>query len=944
MVYDSAAWIVGKEPVYATHELAQVISIVPARALFMLSLYANYALTGMDPYYFRLTNTAILAGAGLAQAWLILVLLEVPGLRVPGTPNEKRAIALFFGLLFVTHPLQSYVVLYDWQREAIMACLFYFSALAVYLGVRSGRFYNEGLGYILAAVLFFAGLQSKENLVTLPIIMFLAEIVLFRQNFKQLLNRSLMIALLTVPPLAAYVLMANSFFGPESQVSEGMIERLLGQYSYGGVSLVQVLLTEPRVFFSYLLMMVAPVPQFLEFIRAQPISGSLLNPPVTLYALGGLFGLVAVGVALVRRYPIISLGVFFCIISVMPESLMIPNYLFFGYRAILPMAGILMILAYGLATLFAWAAESAQTRVFRPALSAALVFTLICLAAVSFGQARKWSPLNFWKASADRLPPYSEEMERVAYLDIAVNCSLELINAGKFPEAIDLYGKACGILPESEKAISKITEEPERGTAYRAATEKMLKSFADKPDRTSGVLMNLGVALAATGNLPEAIKQYRKAAEIWPYSAVLFVNLGASLEASDKLIEAVQEYEKAIQIDPKLVTGYYCLAAVLKKAGYLPEAVDLYKRAIDVDPRAAISYKNLAMLLEEAGSYQEAANYYRKALELEPNSAEANVNLGRALVVARNLDEATPVLKRAVELDPKMEAARTQLGFALQEQGKMSDAVQEYKKAVELNPYSYIAYNNMGMALKKSGKFSEAAVAFRQAIQIYPELAVVQHNLGSALEQLGRLTEAMDHYRTAVEIDPTMVEARRSLGLALKKSGDLAAAIEEFKSAIDVDPNVAAIHKDLGRTFEEAGELDNALECYRTLVRLDPDSPEANLDVAKCLARNGKHREAIESYRKVVELKPTSVEMLADVSVAMLQSGSIPYAITTLGKALSLNKESADLFKALGLAFAEMKKAPEAAQQFKRALALDPNLSDAKRNLERFEQIDAEER
>ena len=175
---------------------------------------------------------------------------------------------------------------------------------------------------------------------------------------------------------------------------------------------------------------------------------------------------------------------------------MIPNYLFFGYRAILPMAGIVMIVAYGLAVVFAWAAENPQTRVFRPALSTALVFSLICLAAVSFGQARKWSPLNFWKTPADRLPPYSEELERVAYLDIAVNCTLEFDNASKFAEAIDLYGKACGIPPESEKALSKITEEPERGAAYKAATEKMLKNFADKPDRTSGVLMNLGVVLA----------------------------------------------------------------------------------------------------------------------------------------------------------------------------------------------------------------------------------------------------------------------------------------------------------------------------------------------------------------------------------------------------------------------------------------------------------------
>lgn len=943
MVYDSAAWIVGKEQVYATHDLAQVISIVPARALFMLSLYANYALTGMDPYYFRLTNTAILAGAGLALAWLILVILAIPSLRAPGTPVEKLSISLLLGLMFVAHPLQTYVVLYDWQREAIMACLFYFAALAVYLGVRSGRFRNESLGYILTAVLFFAGLQSKENLITLPIMMLVGEIVLFRQSFKELLSRSVMIALLTAPPLAAYVLMANSFFGPESQVSEGMIERLLGQYSYGGVSLAQVLLTEPRVFFSYLLMMVAPLPQWLEFIRAQPISSSLFGTPVTLLALWGLFGLVAAGVALARRYPIISFGIFFCIISVMPESLMIPNYLFFGYRAILPMAGIMMIVAYGLAIVFAVAAERTETRVFRPALSTALVFTLICLAAVSFGQAKRWSPLNFWKTPADRLPPYSEELERVAYLDIAVNSSLEFINASKLAEAIDVYGKACNITPESEKAISKIAEEPERGAAYQAATEKLLKNFADKPDRTSGLLMNLGVVLASIGNIPEAINQYKRAIEIWPYSAIIYVNLGATLEASNNLMEAMQEYEKAILVDPKCVVAYNALAAALKKSRFLPEAIDLYREVVQLEPDSAVAYKNLGLALEEAGEFPDAATQYRKALELDPKSAEAHVNLGRTLRAAVNLDESMVVLKRAVDLDPKLETARTQLGFALQEGGNLPEAIQEYRKAVELDPNSYIAYNNMGIALQKSGNLPEAVAAFRKALHIQPEAAVIHHNLGFALEQLGRISQATDHYRTAVEIDPTMAVARHSLAMALKKSGDLPAAIEEFGSSIDIDPNVAAVHRDLGRTFEEAGELSNALECYRTAVRLDPDSAEANLDLAKCLSKNRKNREAIESYRKVVELKPTSVEILADVSVAMLVSGSIPDAIATLGKALALNKESADLFNALGLAFAEMKKMPEAAQHFKKALALDPNSSEAKRNLERLEKADDKE-
>ncbi|HTY23509.1 MAG TPA: tetratricopeptide repeat protein [Desulfomonilaceae bacterium] len=940
MVYDSAAWIVGKAQVYGSHDLLQIISIVPTRPLFMLSLYLNYVLTGMDPYYFRLLNTAFLAAASLVLAWLILVILELPSLRVPGTRNEKKAVSLFLGLLFVVHPLQSYVVLYDWQREAIMACLFYFSALAVYLGVRSGRFHRENLGYILTPVLFFTGLLSKENLVTLPVIMFMAEVIFFPQSFRQLVSRSLVIALLTLPPLAAYALMAHSFFGPESQVSEGMIERLLGQYSYGGISPAQVLLTEPRVFFSYLLMMLAPVPQFLEFIRAQPVSSSLLTPPVTLFALAGLFGLIAAGAALVRRYPLVSFGILFCIITIMPESLMIPNYLFFGYRAILPMVGIIMIMAYALVVLFSWTSANVHVKAFRPALSTALVFTLIALAAVSFGQARKWNPLQFWKIPADALPPFTAGLERVAYLDIVVNCALELINSGKYAETIDLYGKACSIPSDGEKAISKIAEEPDRGEAFRAATENLLKNFANWPDRTSGVLLNLGVALAASGNLPEAMNQYKKAIEIYPYGATIYLNLGAALEASNKLSEAIQEYAKAVAVEPNHVQAYNTLAAALKRSGDLENAVEAYRVVVGIDPLSAAAYKNLGMALEESDRCSEAVKHYRKALELEPRSAEAHLDLGRALRESDNVQEAITVLRKAVEIDPASEAARTQLGFALQESGYLAEAVQEYKKAVEIDPNSMIAYNNMGMALKKLGNLTEAVAAFRKAVQIHPNLAIAHYNLGSTLEQLGRLGPAIDHYRNAIEINPDIASAHHSLGLALKKSGDLPAAVEEFKNAIDLDSNVAIVHRDLGRTFEEAGELDNALECYRAAARLDPDSAEANLDLAKCLSKTGRSSEAIERYRKVAELKPDSVETLADVSVAMLRAGSIPDAIATLGKALALNKESADLFNALGCAFAEMKRMPEAAEQFRKALATDPNHSGSKQNLERFNRAD----
>ena len=85
---------------------------------------------------------------------------------------------MFLGILFTVHPLQSMVVLYAWQREAIMGCLFYYSALAAYVAVRSERIPLTA-GYGATAVLFLAGMLSKENVATLPVAVMLAEMTLF---------------------------------------------------------------------------------------------------------------------------------------------------------------------------------------------------------------------------------------------------------------------------------------------------------------------------------------------------------------------------------------------------------------------------------------------------------------------------------------------------------------------------------------------------------------------------------------------------------------------------------------------------------------------------------------------------------------------------------------------------------------------------------------------
>ena len=322
-----------------------------------------------------------------------------------------------------------------------MAYLFYFSTLAMYLAVRSGRFRHTVPAYILTAILFLGGLLSKENLATVPVVLGLAEVILFRQGFKDLLKRALIVALITVPPIIGYILVTRYFHGTAGANSWEMFSRIAGYYKYSEQAPLQVVLTESRVLFSYLFMGLAPFFFTPEFVRAETVSTSLLDPPVTLAACSGIIALIAVAVALFRKNPLISFGIVFYLVVLIPECLLIPQYLFFGYRAILPMAGPLLLIGVAILAILQWARAKLSARTFRPAVALASILPVICLAAVTFSSAKSWNALQFWMNPASQLPTYSEKVESVPYLDITLNCMSSLMVSRNYCEAIETLWK-----------------------------------------------------------------------------------------------------------------------------------------------------------------------------------------------------------------------------------------------------------------------------------------------------------------------------------------------------------------------------------------------------------------------------------------------------------------------------------------------------------------------
>ncbi|MCA1962210.1 MAG: tetratricopeptide repeat protein [Desulfomonile sp.] len=918
-VYDGAYFVSSKKTVFESYDVLRVISMVPARPFFLFSFYVNFLLSGLDPFYLRIGNIAITAAGGLALAYLAAMIFSTPGLGLSYSLRVKQAVSGLAGIIFVIHPLQNFVNLYIWQREAALACLFVFTGLAVYVAIRSGRIAGPFIGYVLVSVTFLLGMLSKENVAVLPLLMLMAELSLFRQDFRGLLSRGALIVVTLLPGVIAYLFITWFLHAPHSELEQGIIYRLSVYYAAGGITFAEVVMTQCRVFFSYLFMMLFPFAGDVEFMRAVTVSRSLLNPPETLVAAAGVLAIAALGIALIRRSPVTAFGIGVMIISLLPESLLIPQYLFFGYRAVLPMAGLLLILAFAILPAAEWvSAKSSKVPAAGFAAAAAVMAVLCGLGWVTAERASRWTHISFWTDLADKLPPYSEDVQKIPFLDITANCMSVLAAEGLYQQTVDLFHRiAAGNVREHSTRTGH--------TDAETAIGQFVSTYGDTGGRAGGALISLGVALQQIGRQADAVTAYRKSVELDSRHCDVHITLGVLTEDAGNLEEAIGHYRRAVETDPGSAVAYNCLGNALKKSGKVFEAMQEYAKAIAVAPKAVMGHHNLAIALQETGYLREAIAEYRNALACEPDSADLHHKLGRALAEVGELTEACEHYRKAVSLQPGLAPAKADLALALETTGDLPAALEQYKEAVSTDPNSPIILMFFGRALFSGGRLAEAATVLNRAIALDPAQPASHYLLGLVLERTGSLSQALAHFRTVAELDPGFADGHRHLGLTLCRLGNFEESIRHLKTAELLDPSDQRTCLYLGFALESTGAPAAAAAYYRAALGLKPDFAEAHYGLARTLHAAGNVEEAVGEYYLAILYAPDMVEAHADMAVALLQLNRVAEAIVTLGKALSLNKENTQLFYALGVAYAKMSDNTEAVKYLQKVLDMQPD-------------------
>jgi protein O-mannosyl-transferase len=435
---------------FLRHPLTGTFFIFWARTRIVpyVTLALNLKLGGEDPFAFHVVNFSVHLLATLALFRLSMGLCRTPRLQGTELAANPLLLAVPAAFLFACHPIQVQSVTYVSQRMAAMATMFYLGTVLLYVRARNlqacGTKARTWPAYTGAALLALAAFLSKENTASLPIAIFLTEWVFFGKAMTRpaLLRLAPFLALALSIPIVWWFLTASySAPPPEAGTWAGrhfdhFLATLRKAADPSMASPIDYFLTQCIVIPRYLLLVFLP-------------SGFTVDPDIAvahgfsghvLLGLGFLMLLLAFGIHITRRCPVLGFGILWFFVALSVESSFLPiNDVMAEHRMYLAMPGV----AFAVAALFALSLRRS------PALTTAAGATVVVtLAVLTFARNEVWrSPVSLWQDAVTKSPRKVRPQ---------INLGVALHEKGQLDEAIQHYCEALKIDPENKPAAANI--------------------------------------------------------------------------------------------------------------------------------------------------------------------------------------------------------------------------------------------------------------------------------------------------------------------------------------------------------------------------------------------------------------------------------------------------------------------------------------------------------
>ncbi len=282
---------------------------------------------------------------------------------------------------------------------------------------------------------------------------------------------------------------------------------------------------------------------------------------------------------------------------------------------------------------------------------------------------------------------------------------------------------------------------------------------------------NLGIAFYKTGMLDEAVREFRRVAELRPedvgarfHLGLANLRLGRWAEAETHLLAASRERGAKPAV-------FHDLALALERLGRLDEARDALEEALlrggEEEPRIHLS---LGILALRAGVFDAADAHFAQARPLfgtRPPSAVWFHSAALAAGLSGQRDRAIELLSEGVQAHPHAAALHNNLAVALMAAGRADDARSAIERGLQEDPGLAPLHRNRGDLAMGEGRGDLALESYQRAVKAHETLGPeVWARIGALRAAQGDRAEAAAAWERALTLDPSHPEARRRLDAA----------------------------------------------------------------------------------------------------------------------------------------------------------------------------------
>jgi tetratricopeptide (TPR) repeat protein len=381
----------------------------------------------------------------------------------------------------------------------------------------------------------------------------------------------------------------------------------------------------------------------------------------------------------------------------------------------------------------------------------------------------------------------------------------------KTPVARPAERVAADPLIEIEKLLEK--------QQFDQAEIKLLELVKTRPENPQA-WFDLGFAQIGLNKNSEAVAAYRKSVELSPKWFEASLNLGVALAASGDFKGAAPVLKNAVQLKPTaggaqaLSKAWFSLGEVLEDSEP-KEALNAYQKAAELMPGDPAITLATANLLFKTGDATGAEPLYLKLAET--GNDEATEGLISSYLKQKRLTDAETWLRKFLAKNPQSIPAQAQLGRVLAAQGKLKEglALLEALPNVTADPASARQLADLYLQDKQ---YAPAGKLYQDLLAGSPRDAVLHWNLGSALLHQHKYPEAQEELLKALQLKPSLADAYFELAYAAQQNKQYELAIRVLEARAKLLPENAATYWVRAVSFDSLHAYKQAAENYHKFL------------------------------------------------------------------------------------------------------------------------------